>query len=98
MENGRGIQRRSPRKESRAFSANQPRGHVKDQLPVGLRETAEKLADALEEFRGFAGAAPLIAIGRHAFGEARALGRPLAVVKQTVRRDLKGAGYFFQGF
>ena len=37
-------------------------------LRSGFGETAEKMADAVEEFGGFAGPAPFVAVGGHATG------------------------------
>jgi hypothetical protein len=50
-------------KKSGAVSANQLERHVEDQLPVSWGNAAEKLAQPIEEFPGFAGTAPLITFG-----------------------------------
>jgi hypothetical protein len=56
---------------------------VHDQLAVVLGEAAEKLAEAQEEFRGLAGAAPLVTLIGDAFGERGDLGRRFPIVNKN---------------
>ncbi len=49
-------------KESGTVSAYQLEGHVKDQLPVSLRDAPEKLTQPLKKLGGFAGLAPFITL------------------------------------
>jgi len=56
---------------------------VHDQLTVVRGEAAEKLAEALEKFRGLTGTAPLIAIGGKGPAGARRLGRCFSIVKKS---------------
>src|SRR2546422_5892543 len=79
-----------------ALLADHLKGHVHDQLAVVRGEAAEKLAEALEEFCRFTGAAPLVAFGRQARRERWRLGRRFPVVKKLVHGNFKSAGHFFQ--
>src|SRR3977135_4701279 len=80
----------------RALLAYHLEGHVHNQLAVRFGEAAEKLARAMEEFRGFAGAAPLVTVGGDACREGRYFGRRFPVVKQLAERNFERAGNLFE--
>jgi hypothetical protein len=82
--------------ESGALLADHLKGQVHDQLAVVCGEAAEKLVEAPEEFRRFAGTAPRIASGGHARREGRGLGRRFPIVEELVHGNFEGAGHFFQ--
>jgi hypothetical protein len=69
---------------------------VHDQLEVVLGKAAEKLAEAREEFRGFAGTAPLFTLIRDAFEEGRNLRRRFPVIKELVQGNFECPGHFLQ--
>src|SRR5258707_8598863 len=92
----RELDSRTAKGESGAILADHLERHVHDQLSVLRRETAEKLAEALEKFRRFTGIAPLVAIARDAFGHGLQFGRGFAVVEKLVERDFESAGHFFK--
>lgn len=86
-----------PRSEkSGALFADHLEGHVHDQLAVGFGEAPEKMAEAVEESCGFAGLAPFVAAGGHAFGERGDLRWRFSIVKKLVHGDFEGAGHFFK--
>jgi hypothetical protein len=81
-------------KKSRALFADHLECHVHDQLAVGFGEAAEKAAEPVEEFCGFAGTAPLVA--GHALGGRGDLRWRFPVVKKLVHGDFEGPGHFFE--
>jgi len=83
-------------KESGTVSAYQLEGHVKDQLPVSLRDAPEKLTQPLKKRGGFAGLAPLISLEGSAFRQGRYFGPRVAVVEQLVHRNFEGARQLFK--
>ena len=84
------------RRKNQALFADQLEGHMHHQLAVVLGEAAEKFAEAQEEFRGFAGAAPLVTLIGDAFGEGGNLGRRFPAVKQLLHGNFESPGHFLQ--
>jgi hypothetical protein len=62
---------------------------VEDQLPVSWGNAAEKLAQPIEEFPGFAGTAPLVTFGGSTSGRTGTSGFP--VVEELVHGNFEGA-------